>query len=358
MKVLVVGTGLYGSVCAYELSKRGYIVDLIDKRSHIGGNVFTQNILGIPVQIYGAHIFHTSDKKIWDYINRFSQFNNFINSPIAEYKGNFYRLPFNMSTFYELFGAKTPSQARKYLQDDIENIKNPQNAEEQALSTVGHKIYKALIKGYTEKQWHKSCKELPADILKRIPVRFSFDNNYFNDTYQGVPVLGYTPIIEKMLANANKIMLNSEFNRDMEDKYDRIIYTGEIDRYFDYRFGKLQYRSLSFEHSILQGNDNFQGNAVINYTDKKIAETRTIEHKFFYPNLDVKGTVITREFPEDKGEPFYPVNNYENDKLYKEYKELTGRQSKTLFGGRLGLYSYMNMDQVIASALDLIDKNF
>lgn len=359
-KVLIVGAGLYGAVCAHELVKREYEVTVIDKRSHIGGNLYTKDIEGIPIHWYGAHIFHTSNKKIWNYINQFGEFNSFVNSPMAKYKNGLYNLPFNMNTFNELWGIYVPIIAKQKIEKQRAHIDNPKNLEEQALNLVGKDIYKKFIKGYTEKQWGKSALDLPPNIINRIPLRFTFDNNYFNDKYQGVPVEGYTKIIMKMLAGC-KIRLNKPFTEKMTLFYDFVIYTGAIDEYFDYVCGNLEYRSLSFKHYLLNS-DNFQGNAVINHTERKIPYTRTIEHKFFYQEkFSNNKTVVTYEYPAKwkRGrEAYYPIADEKNKKLYKEYKKLSKTDSKIIFGGRLGLYKYIDMDETIDLALQMIEREF
>jgi UDP-galactopyranose mutase len=353
---LIVGAGLFGSVFAYECHKAGKKCLVIDKRNHIGGNVYCENKEDINIHKYGAHIFHTSNKEIWDYINQFAEFNRYTNSPVANYKGELYNLPFNMNTFYQLWGVTSPEAAKQKIKEQVSqsNIKEPQNLEEQALSLVGPDIYHKLIKGYTEKQWGRAASELPAFIIKRLPLRFTFDNNYFDDTYQGIPIGGYNVIIEKMLAYAD-VRLNVDFFSEREKlirQANKVVYTGMIDQYFDYRFGKLEYRSLSFEHECIN-TPNFQGNAVVNYTDRETPFTRIIEHKHFefgnQPN-----TIITKEFPtewtEDK-EPYYPINDNKNGDLYKKYKELSEKEPNVIFGGRLAEYKYYDMHHIIAHAL-------
>ena len=357
---LIVGSGLYGAVCAYELTKKGKKCLVIDKRSHIGGNVYTENIEGINVHKYGAHIFHTSDKEIWDYVNNFAEFNNYINSPIARYKDELYNLPFNMNTFTKLWrDVFTPAQAQQRIEDEKKmcNVKNPQNLEEQAINLVGKTIFTKLVKGYTEKQWGKSCKELPSFIIKRLPVRFTFDNNYFNDRYQGIPIGGYTQIIEKMLDGV-EVLLNCDYFAK-SDYYDnlakKIIFTGPIDQYFDYKFGALEYRSIRFETEILD-NPNYQGNAVVNYTDFDVPYTRIIEHKHFEFGTQPK-TIISKEFSSKwkvGDEPYYPVNDDNNNAIYCKYKDLADKQNKVVFGGRLGQYKYYDMHNVIKEALNFV----
>ncbi|RZS99285.1 UDP-galactopyranose mutase [Aquimarina brevivitae] len=358
---LIVGSGLFGSVCAYELNKRGKTCMVIDKRYHQGGNVYCEAVEDINVHKYGAHIFHTNDKKIWDYVNSFVEFNRYTNAPIANYKGELYNLPFNMNTFYQLWGVKTPDKAKEIISQQINNlnIKNPENLEEQALSMVGTDIYEKLIKGYTEKQWGRNPKDLPAFIIKRLPVRFTFNNNYFDDKYQGIPIGGYNKLIEGLLEEI-EIKLNVDYFKDKQQwdsLADRIIYTGKIDEYFGYRFGNLEYRSLKFEQSILN-QQNYQGNAVINYTDTDTPYTRIIEHKHFEFGKQPK-TVITKEYSQEwkpGTEPYYPVNDQKNSKIYNQYKQLADDESNVIFGGRLAEYKYYDMHQVIASAWTKIKR--
>lgn len=360
---IVVGSGLFGSVFAYEASKRNKKVLVIDKKDHIGGNIYTRQVEGINEHVYGAHIFHTSNKDIYDYLCQFTQFNNYINSPIACYKGEIYNLPFNMNTFNKMWGVITPQQAKDKIASQIKeaNIKEPKNLEEQAISLVGVDIYQKLIKEYTQKQWHQDCKDLPSFIIKRLPVRFTYDNNYFNDPYQGIPIGGYTPIIEKMLANC-EVRLNYDFFEHKEELInlsDKIIFTGMIDQYYDYCYGKLGYRSLRFETELLDI-DNYQGNAVVNYTSHDQEYTRIIEHKHFEFGKQDK-TIITKEYPQDYQEgliPYYPINNQENNDLYQKYIDLASKESNVIFGGRLGMYSYFDMDKVIQKALELVDNEF
>lgn len=360
---LVVGSGLFGSTFAYEAAKKGKSVKVIERRNHIGGNIYTENIEGINVHKYGAHIFHTNDKEIWNYVNQFAEFNRYTNSPIANYRGEIYNLPFNMNTFNRLWGVATPEEAKKKIEEQRKNanIGNPTNLEEQAISLVGTDIYEILIKGYTEKQWGRKATELPSFIIKRLPVRFTYDNNYFNDRYQGIPIGGYTQIIEKMLSSKLiDVEVNQDFftNKDEYVKsYSKIIYTGMIDQFFDYQYGKLEYRSLHFESSILN-QENYQGNAVVNYTDAETPFTRIIEHKHFefgnQPN-----TVITKEYPkgwEEGDEPYYPVNDNKNNEKYRKYQRLAEEHPNIIFGGRLGMYKYFDMHQVIASALAVVKK--
>ncbi len=359
---LIVGAGLFGAVFAYEAKKRGKKCLIIDKRDHIAGNIYTKNVDGINVHEYGAHIFHTSDKAIWDYINQFAEFNNYVNSPIARYKDQLYNLPFNMNTFSKMWGIVTPAEARAKIDEQIKelNITEPKNLEEQALSLVGRDVYEKLIKGYTKKQWGRDCTELPAFIIKRLPLRFTYDNNYFNDRYQGIPIGGYTAIIEKMLDGID-LELKSDYleNREKYDSMaDKVLYTGMIDQFYDYQFGVLSYRSVRFETQRLDDCDNYQGNAVVNYTAEEVPYTRIIEHKHFEFGKETF-TVISREYSSEwkKGdEPYYPVNNDENNALYEKYKELSDKDEKHIFGGRLGMYKYFDMDKVIAEALKLVEK--
>ncbi|MFT4413288.1 UDP-galactopyranose mutase [Fredinandcohnia humi] len=360
---LVVGSGLFGSTFAYEAAKRGKRVKVIDKRDHIGGNIYTENIEGINVHKYGAHIFHTNNKEIWDYVNQFAEFNRYTNSPVANYKGQIYNLPFNMNTFNKLWGVITPEEAKNKIEAQRKaiNIEKPKNLEEQAISLVGTDIYEKLIKGYTEKQWGRKATELPSFIIKRLPVRFTYDNNYFNDRYQGIPIGGYTQIIEKMLSSE---LIDVELNRDFFsnreeyiESYPRIVYTGMIDQFFDYKYGELEYRSLQFESSLLD-QENYQGNAVVNYTDAETPFTRIIEHKHFEFGNQPK-TLITKEFPKTwkKGdEPYYPVNDDNNSEKFRKYRKLAEEQPNVIFGGRLGMYQYYDMHQVIAAALSLAKK--
>ena len=358
---LVVGAGLYGSIFAREATNKGYKCLVIDKRPNVGGNVYTEKIEGINVHKYGAHIFHTSNKEVWDYVNSFVEFNRYTNCPVANYKGELYNLPFNMNTFYQLWKVKTPQEAIAKLEEQVKeaNIEEPQNLEEQAIKLVGKDIYEKLIKGYTEKQWGKKATELPSFIIKRLPVRLTFDNNYFNDKYQGIPVGGYNKIIEKMLENVD-VKLNTDFfeNREeLEDMAEKIVFTGMIDEFYDYKFGTLEYRSLKFEHETLE-EENYQGNAVVNYTEYDIPYTRIIEHKHFEYGNQPK-TVITREYPAtwNKGdEPYYPINNDENNELYSKYKELADKEENVIFGGRLAEYKYYDMHNVIEKALEAVNK--
>ena len=354
---LIVGAGLFGCVFAERAAASGKKVLVIDRRNHIGGNIYTEKTEGITVHRYGAHIFHTSDREVWDYVNRFAEFNNYINSPVAVYGDELYNLPFNMNTFSRLWNIKTPAEAKAVIEKQRAEtgITDPKNLEEQALFLAGRDIYEKLIKGYTEKQWGKPCSELPAFIIKRLPFRFTYDNNYFNDRYQGIPVGGYTQIAEKMLEKAD-VLLNTDY-ADFAASHpgiaEKTVYTGMIDEYFGFSKGRLQYRSLSFETEVLD-TDNFQGNAVVNYTAREVPFTRIIEHKHFEFGTQGK-TVISREYPvtwEPGMEPFYPVNDAENTALYEEYKALADKEENVLFGGRLAEYKYYDMDKVIRSALD------
>lgn len=354
---LIVGAGLYGAVCAYELHKRGKNVLVIEKRGHIAGNVYTENVHGIHVHKYGAHIFHTSDKEVWDYVNRFAAFNNYINSPIAIYKDEVYNLPFNMNTFSRLWGIRTPAEAKAVIAAQIADldIGEPQNLEEQALSLVGRDVYEKLVKGYTEKQWGRDCTELPAFIIRRLPCRFTYDNNYFNDRYQGIPIGGYTQMVAEMLEGV-EVRLNTDYFdliKEQPEIAEMTIFTGCIDEFFHYRLGALQYRSVRFETEELDC-ENYQGNAVVNYTDRAVPYTRVIEHKHFEFGTQPT-TVISREYSAEWRpglDPFYPVNNAENAALYARYKELADRETQVVFGGRLGQYKYYDMDKVIRAALD------
>ena len=358
---LIVGSGLYGAVFAYEMKKKGKKCLVIDKRNHIGGNIYCEKIEDINVHKYGAHIFHTSNKKIWEYINQFAEFNNYINSPIARYKDELYNLPFNMNTSSKMWGIVTPQEAKDIIQSQIAdlNITDPENLEEQALSLVGRDVYEKLIKGYTEKQWGRDCKELPAFIIKRLPLRFTYDNNYFNDRYQGIPIGGYTRIIEKML-EGTEVLLNTDYKEFVAKNgnvSNRVLYTGMIDEYFDYQLGVLEYRSVRFEQERYEM-DNYQGNAVVNYTDREVPYTRIIEHKHFeFGKQPV--TIISKEYSSEwhKGdEPYYPVNNEKNDSLYERYCQLAEGEKNVIFGGRLGSYKYYDMDKVIEAALKKVEE--
>ena len=379
---LIVGTGLFGAIFAYEANKRGKKCLIIDKREHVGGNIYTEKKEEINVHKYGAHIFHTSDEEVWKYINQFVEFNRYTNSPVAVYKNELYNLPFNMNTFNKLWGVITPVQALQKIEEEKKeaNITEPKNLEEQAISLVGKTIYEKLIKGYTEKQWGKKCTELPSFIIKRLPVRLIYDNNYFNDKYQGIPIGGYTQIIEKMLSGKlydnngkEEIETNSsidvrlnydyfEHKEELENIADKIIFTGPIDKYYDYKFGELEYRSLKFETETLDG-DNYQGNAVVNYTEYEIPYTRIIEHKHFEIGKSlgndkiINKTIVTREYPDTwtkEKEPYYPINNDKNNELYEKYSKLANEDNNIIFGGRLGQYKYYDMDKVIASVLECV----
>lgn len=371
---LIVGAGLYGSVFAHEMHKKGRRVRVIDRREHIAGNVYTEEVEGIQVHRYGAHIFHTSDKEVWDYVNQFAEFNHYINSPIARWHDELYNLPFNMNTFSRMWGIVTPQEAKQKIAEQIADlgITEPQNLEEQALSLVGKDVYEKLVKGYTEKQWGRDCKELPAFIIKRLPLRFTYDNNYFNDRYQGIPVGGYTAMVEAMLQGI-EVKTGTDYRdfvteeeqegrilvRDREgNTYARVVYTGMIDEYFDFSLGHLEYRSLRFETETLPDCDNYQGNAVVNYTEREIPYTRVIEHKHFVFGTQ-PNTVITREYPaawQEGDEPYYPINNEKNDALFAKYQALAKEKPHVLFGGRLGQYRYYDMDKVIANAISASNR--
>ena len=360
---LIVGAGLFGSVFAYEANRIGKKVLVIDKKNHIGGNIYTKEIDGIYVHQYGAHIFHTSNKEIWEYVNQFAEFNHFINSPLANYKGKIYNLPFNMNTFNQLWGVITPEEAKTKIKEQQKKyfVENPKNLEEQAINLVGLEIYEKLIKGYTEKQWGRDCVDLPSFIIKRLPVRFTYDNNYFNDTYQGIPKKGYTYLIEQMLEGI-EVRLETDYFRnkkELDSLATRVLYTGPIDQFYNYEYGLLEYRSLTFEHEVLDI-ENYQGNAVINYTEKDIPYTRIIEHKHFNFGTQPK-TIITKEYPaqwtKDK-EPYYPINDEKNSSIFMKYKEVMNNESKFIFGGRLAEYKYYDMHVVIESALALVNKEF
>ncbi|EFE11547.1 UDP-galactopyranose mutase [Clostridium sp. M62/1] len=363
---LVVGSGLYGAVFAQQAKAAGKSVLVIDKRPNIAGNVYTQKVEGINFHKYGAHIFHTNNTKVWNYITQFATFNRFTNSPVANYKGELYSMPFNMYTFNKMWGVVTPEEAAAKIEEQKKEISgDPQNLEEQAISLVGRDIYEKLVKGYTEKQWGRDCKELPAFIIRRLPVRLTFDNNYFNALYQGIPVGGYTKMVENMLAGI-EVILNEDYLAD-KDKWDgmaaKVVYTGAIDAYFDFCLGNLEYRSVRFENEILEM-PNFQGNAAVNYTDRETPWTRIIEHKWFEFGKDEEGndlpkTIISREYSSEwkpGDEPYYPVNDEKNGELYKKYRALADKEEKIIFGGRLGEYKYYDMDAVIASALDMAER--
>ena len=359
---LIVGSGLFGAIFAHEMTKKGKKCLILERRDHIGGNIYTQEKEGIQVHKYGAHIFHTSNKKVWDYVNSFVEFNRYTNSPIANYKGELYNLPFNMNTFYQLWGVKTPEEAQAKIEEqksEYKHITEPKNLEEQALILGGKDIYEKLIKGYTEKQWGRPATEIPAFIIRRLPFRFTFDNNYFNDTYQGVPIGGYTLLIERMLEGI-EVKLNTNYldNKEQWDALaEKIVYTGKIDEFFDSCFGTLDYRSLRFETEILDM-PNFQGNAVVNYTEREIPYTRIIEHKHFEFGTQPK-TIITREYPQDiseDNEAYYPINDDKNQEIYQKYKALANELPNVIFGGRLAEYKYYDMHQVVEKALEMINK--
>ena len=373
---LIVGSGLFGSIFAYEANKKGKKCLVIDKRPHIGGNIYTENIDGINVHKYGAHIFHTSNKEVWNYIQQFAEFNRYTNSPVARYKDELYNMPFNLNTFSRMFNLITPQDIEKKLDEERKegleklNGKEPSNLEEQAISLVGTTVYEKLIKGYTEKQWGMPCTELPSFIIKRLPVRMIYDNNYFNDKYQGIPIGGYTQIIEKMLDGID-VKLNYDFfehKEELENIADKIVFTGQIDKYYDYKFGQLEYRSVRFETEELDI-DNYQGNAVVNYTDKEVPYTRIIEHKHFEQGKQlgnevtegpsVGKTIISKEYSDKwdaSKEPYYPINNERNNELYAKYENLAKEDNKVIFGGRLGQYKYYDMDKVIVEALKCVKE--
>lgn len=365
---LVVGSGLYGAIFAHEARVHGKSVLVVDKRPNIAGNIYTENIEGINVHKYGAHIFHTNNKKVWNYITQFAEFNRFTNSPVANYKGELYSLPFNMYTFNKMWGVVTPEEAAAKIEEQRKEITGePKNLEEQAISLVGRDIYEKLIKGYTEKQWGRDCKDLPAFIIKRLPVRLTFDNNYFNALYQGIPIGGYTKMIANLL-DGIKVRLNTDYQEhksELDALADKVVYTGPIDAYFDYKLGTLEYRSVRFETELLD-QPNFQGNAAVNYTDRETQWTRIIEHKWFEFGKDENGndlpkTIISREYSSEwkpGDEPYYPVNDAKNSLLYSEYKKLADAENKVIFGGRLGEYKYYDMDQVIAAVLEKCEKEF
>ena len=360
---LIIGAGLYGAVFAHEATARGKKCLVIDRRDHIGGNIYTENVHGINVHKYGAHIFHTSNKDVWQYINQFAEFNNYINSPMAIYGNEIYNMPFNMNTFSKMWGIKTPTEAKAKIAEQIEalGITEPQNLEEQALSLVGRDVYEKLVKGYTEKQWGRNCRDLPAFIIKRLPFRFTFDNNYFNDRYQGIPIGGYTPIIEKLL-EGSEVCLNTDYFNFISNNSNianKTVYTGMIDEYFNFSLGHLQYRSVRFETEEI-AQENYQGNAVVNYTKSEIPFTRIIEHKHFEFGAQPT-TVISREYPlewEPGTEPYYPINDDRNSKLYEKYEKLAENEKNVIFGGRLGQYKYYDMDKVIEAALLLAKQEF
>ena len=356
---LIVGAGLTGAVFAHEAKKVGKKCLVIDRRDHIAGNVYTEEVEGINVHRYGAHIFHTSMKDVWGYVNQFAEFNNYVNSPIANYKGEIYNMPFNMNTFSKMWGVVTPAEAKAKIQEqiDVEGIGEPQNLEEQALSLVGRDIFEKLVKGYTEKQWGRDCKDLPASIIKRLPCRFTYDNNYFNDRFQGIPMGGYTKMVANMLEGV-EVRTGVEYKdliAEQPDIADRVIYCGPIDSFYDYSLGQLEYRSLRFETELLDEADH-QGVAVMNYNEREVPYTRVIEHKHFEFGTQPK-TVVTREYPADwkpGDEPYYPINDERNTALYEQYRELADREGKVVFAGRLGGYKYYDMDKAIAAAFEVV----
>lgn len=355
---LIVGSGFFGSICAYELNKKGYKICVIESRDHIGGNCYTSNRNGINVHDYGPHIFHTSNEEVWKWINQFTSFNNFINTPIANYNGEIYSLPFNMWTFNKLWGVTHPDQAKKIIQEQGKHIEEPTNLEEQAIKLVGIDVYEKLIKHYTAKQWRKDPKTLPKEIIKRLPIRFTYNNNYFNDKYQGIPVGGYTQIFKKLLKGID-VFTKTDYFKDPLPEHEKVIYTGPIDKFYRYQFGELEYKTTQFDHIFLEDVSNYQGIAVMNYTDGKTKYTRIIEHKHF-DFVDVPHTWITYEYPieykADKTEPYYPVNDKENTEKYFKYKNLADQEKNIIFGGRLAEYKYYDMHQIIESALNTIKK--
>lgn len=360
---LIVGAGLYGAVFARELTQRGKSCLVIDRRNHIAGNIYTEKMAGINVHKYGAHIFHTSDREVWEYVNQFAEFNNYVNSPLAVYRDELYNLPFNMNTFSKMWGIRTPKEARQMIERQVAElgITEPQNLEEQALSLVGTDVYTKLIKGYTEKQWGRDCRELPAFIIRRLPCRFTYDNNYFNDRWQGIPIGGYTQMVEKMLEGADVLLQTDYFDliREQPEIARTTVYTGCIDEFFGYRLGALKYRSVRFETEELP-EENYQGNAVVNYTEREVPYTRVIEHKHFEFGKQPT-TVISREYSAEWKpglEPYYPVNDAENSALYAQYQQLAAQQENVIFGGRLGQYRYYDMDKVIRAAMDELEKLF
>lgn len=366
---LIAGAGLFGAVFAHEMHKQGRKVLVVEKRDHIAGNIYTEKVMGINVHRYGAHIFHTSDEEVWNYVNQYARFNHYVNSPVAVYRDELYNLPFNMNTFSRMWNIKTPKEAKEIIAKQTGEFAGitPQNLEEQALQLAGRDVYEKLVKGYTEKQWGRDCKDLPAFIIRRLPLRFTYDNNYFNDRFQGIPEGGYTQIVEKLLEDIPVLTgvslqeyqtANAARTADEQDSWDRLLYTGMIDEYYHYRLGTLEYRSLRFETEELPEEDNYQGNAVVNYTEREVPYTRIIEHKYFEFQTG-EGTVITREYPATwkKGdEPYYPINDEKNGALYAQYAELAKKEANVLFGGRLGQYKYYDMDKVIRSALDMVKE--
>jgi UDP-galactopyranose mutase len=355
---LIVGAGFYGSICAHELTKAGKKVLVIDNRSHIGGNCYTENRDGINIHIYGPHIFHTSNEEVWKWVNQFAEFNNFINTPIAHYKGNLYSLPFNMWTFNQLWDVTTPEEAKVKIESQSKHIDEPKNLEEQAIKLVGTDVYEKLIKGYTEKQWRKPCNELPKEIIKRLPVRFTYNNNYFNDKYQGIPIGGYTQIFDKLL-DGIEVKLNCDYFKGKLPAHDKVIYTGPIDAFFNYKYGELEYKTTKFKHNHLTDQSNYQGNAIVNFTSGEIPYTRTKEHKHF-EFADTPTTWVTTEYPTEYKagvtEPYYPVNDVTNNEMYEKYKMESDKLNNVHFGGRLAEYKYYDMHQVIESALSYIKK--
>lgn len=366
---LIAGAGLFGAVFAHEMHKQGRKVLVVEKRDHIAWNIYTEKVMGINVHRYGAHIFHTSDEEVWNYVNQYARFNHYVNSPVAVYRDELYNLPFNMNTFSRMWNIKTPKEAKEIIAKQTGEFAGitPQNLEEQALQLAGRDVYEKLVKGYTEKQWGRDCKDLPAFIIRRLPLRFTYDNNYFNDRFQGIPEGGYTQIVEKLLEDIPVLTgvslqeyqtANAARTADEQDSWDRLLYTGMIDEYYHYRLGTLEYRSLRFETEELPEEDNYQGNAVVNYTEREVPYTRIIEHKHFEFQTG-EGTVITREYPATwkKGdEPYYPINDEKNGALYAQYAELAKKEANVLFGGRLGQYKYYDMDKVIRSALDMVKE--
>ena len=366
---LIAGAGLFGAVFAHEMHKQGRKVLVVEKRDHIAGNIYTEKVMGINVHRYGAHIFHTSDEEVWNYVNQYARFNHYVNSPVAVYRDELYNLPFNMNTFSRMWNIKTPKEAKEIIAKQTGEFAGitPQNLEEQALQLAGRDVYEKLVKGYTEKQWGRDCKDLPAFIIRRLPLRFTYDNNYFNDRFQGIPEGGYTQIVEKLLEDIPVLTgvslqeyqtANAARTADEQDSWDRLLYTGMIDEYYHYRLGTLEYRSLRFETEELPEEDNYQGNAVVNYTEREVPYTRIIEHKHFEFQTG-EGTVITREYPATwkKGdEPYYPINDEKNGALYAQHAELAKKEANVLFGGRLGQYKYYDIDKVIRSALDMVKE--
>jgi len=354
---LIVGAGFFGSICAHELNKKGKSVCVIDSRNHLGGNCYTADRDGIQVHEYGPHIFHTSNKEVWDWINQFAEFNNYTNRPVANYRGEIYSLPFSMWTFSKLWGISHPDEAKAIIEEQGKEIKEPTNLEEQAIKLVGRDVYEKLIKGYTAKQWKKDPTELPKEIIKRLPVRFTYDNNYFNDKYQGIPIGGYTQIFEKLLEGIEVRLETDYFKADLPE-YSNVIYTGPIDKFFNYKFGELEYKTVSFDHKRVE-QKNYQGCAVMNYTEQEVPYTRTIEHKYF-DEVDCEHTYVTHEYPVEysagKTDPYYPVNDKENNNKYNKYKELADSEEGIYFGGRLAEYKYYDMHKVIESALNFVNN--